>query len=553
MSKKNYLKNAWIISIILATFVSIYFRIYYGWDQDESYVILLADKIAEGKKLFKDLWDLHQTSAMFTAIFCKLYTMINGSVEGIGIYLRYISIIIQCLVAFLTFRIINKITKKESAFLAAIVVANMLPRATQQFEYGTMTIWAVIVSNLLLLDAYYSDRLMYSKTIMSAIAYAISILAYPTMVISLPFYFYFFIKNKNHIKIKYSIIFIATCFILAVVFIVYLLSYMDIPEFMMTLKAIGDSGDHTSFFSAFLNISSLLKSLSRIFGTVFLAIGCSYMLSHFTKYHISVLYSYMIITTIIVIGLNLTGLRPSGPYGFLERYLAVVVLCFFIIKNDKKSSAIIPLFYVLGIVYFLGSLMGSNLGLNENAMFLEMAIIAVVIIAYNNANKLEQVAVSIFVIGIIFTSGYFVRVNYTEPANVTQCTEMIEKGPLKGISVKAEQKEEITNKANVVSLVSEKGKTYALLSNEPLYNYYIEGDTVAPRYVTTAKYNQQWIDYYDLFDHDLPDILFVDKYWYSDIQSFYSTVFGKWIKNKYDVSDTDRGEFWILSRKEDIP
>ncbi len=548
MNKNKDIKKVCMVAIVLATIVSMYLRIFYGWDQDESYVVLLADKIAEGKKLFKDLWDLHQTSAIFTAFFCRLYLIVTGTTEGIGIYLRFISVLIQTTVAIFGYRILKKHISTEAAFAAAIVIANMLPRATQQFEYGTITIWAAIVTNLILLDAYYSDRSVGVKVILAAVSYSVSILAYPTMIISIPFYVFFLLKFKGNRTWKWCAVFGTTCLVLAAVFMAYVFSVMGIQEFAETLKAIGNSGDHTSLFSSFLNIDFWLKPILRIVVTVLIAAVISALLKKIIGFREEVLYVYMIVTTMIVLFLNITGIRPSGPYGFLERYIAVVLLAVpFIKKFDNKP--VFGLFYVAGILYYIGSLMGSNLGLNENAMFLEIAVIAVVIIASQKANKIELIAVAIFVFGIAFSSGYFVRVNYTAPANFAQCTETFESGPLKGISVTEEQFENIANKIEVVENISEADKSYALLSNEPLYNFYIKGDTVAPRYVTTAKYNQQWIDYYEKFGHELPDILFVDTYWYPSIDDFYTTEFGIWTQSYYNVLDTGNGEFWVLERR----
>ncbi|MBP3197573.1 MAG: hypothetical protein J6N21_11285, partial [Butyrivibrio sp.] len=154
-----------------------------------------------------------------------------------------------------------------------------------------------------------------------------------------------------------------------------------------------------------------------------------------------------------------------------------------------------------------------------------------------------------FLLGVIFSAGYFVRIRYTEPANFTQCTVKFENGPLKGIYVKEDQYEEMSNKAEFIEKFSEIDKTYAVLTNDPIYNYFIRGGISAAGFAPTSirNYNDLWINYYTQLKHELPDVFFADTYWFSDVKDFYATDFGNWIKNYYTCSN-DKGEFWVLKR-----
>lgn len=535
--------------LLLVTAFSIYLRLFYGWDQDESYVTFLAYRISKGDRLFYDLLDLHQTGAILPALFCKIYIRINGNTDGLGLFLRCISAAIQMVLSGYLFAVLKRIAGMFPAFCASVVAANMLPRATQQMEYSTVAIWGAIVANLLLLDRYYDEERYDFKVILAAFFYSISVLAYPTMLISVPVYVVFFIKYHKGGVIKELLLYFLTCGVLALAFCVYVISCSSVSEFGYVLKLISNSGDHAGMFAFLFNADFLARPIFRVGATIGVAVLLSILVNKIIDVRIKAFYYYVALTTFAVIFLNLTGMRPSGPYGFLERYIGTVILAVPILRKSGYKPVML-LFFIDGILYYVGALMGSNLGANENAMYLELAVIAAVIFASLDLGKLERVAIVFFLLGIAFSAGYFVRVRYTEPANFTQCTSRFESGPLKGIYVKKDQFEEVSAKADFIDRNSKEDKIYAVLTNDPIYNYYIRGDISAAGFAPTSNrnYNELWINYYVHLHHEIPDTIFADTYWYSNIDDFCATDFGKWVKASYDVKNSGDGEFRILDR-----
>lgn len=558
LERKTDINKIAIYSIlVLATLVSMFLRLFYGWDQDESYVMVLPIKISEGSRLFSDLWDLHQTSAIFMAVFCKFYISMKGSYEGIALFLRVVSLLVQVAVSGYVFVVLRKYYSELSALLSAVVVANMLPRATQQLEYGALTMWTAIVANIMLLDYYKAKKQKRVTIAVAAVFYSISVLSYPTMVITILVYFLLFVfvlPAKRNDGVKDFTIFFLTCAVLALVFLVWVIYPIGVSVFLENLRAMSDSGDHPGFFSALTNFDWVIKSAIRIIVFIILAVVITAIANVVFQTKISAFYYYILIVTALVLVANLSGVRPSGPFGFLERYIGVVFLGlpFFVGKKDRELKWIL---YVGGIACFFGAIMGTNLGLNESAMYFEMSIIACLLVAGEKVDKngtvFELFCLSFFVFGVAFASGYFVRINSTAPANVTQCTERFESGPLKGISIKHDQMVDISRRYEAVSKLTQEGQVYAVLGNEPLYNMAVKGTTSAPRYVTTVQYNNQWIEYYDTFRHDLPQTILVNTNWYPDINSFYGTIWGKWVQSKYVLEETEyKDVYYMLKLKE---
>lgn len=68
---KNILKNKrfWKIICILAIIAYTAKNLFIGADTDEGYGIMVGYRLAMGDRLLLEMWEPHQTSAIFTAVF----------------------------------------------------------------------------------------------------------------------------------------------------------------------------------------------------------------------------------------------------------------------------------------------------------------------------------------------------------------------------------------------------------------------------------------------------------------------------------------------------
>ena len=524
---------------LIFTIVSMALRLFLGWDQDESLIIILAERVSNGKVLFKDLWDLAQTCGVFSAVFAKAFFLIKGSYEGFALYMRVVSLVVQIVVAVVTYVIFRKHVGKFPAFMAFVVVANILPRATQQLEYGATSIWAALLCSLVLYDICKTDENSWGKTIIAAIFYAVSVFSYPTMLLSVPFIVYVTLLRMPKPRLRYFLAFCLTCMALAMAFFVYLFSAVSPADFLRILGELGKNGDHSSFFRAFTTDYYIIRTGTRLLGSLLLAIVMSLLCKRILKLTIEPFYFYVLLMTLIVVLLNISGLRPSGPFGFLERYIGATVLAWSIIRKSKDKELVL-LFYYAGIVNFLGALMGSNLGFNENAMFLELSIIAFVVAStqYFDGTKgmigmFCKCSLCIFLMGIILFSGYFVRVDGTGPANVFQCTHYMNDGVLKGIWIDEDKYIKIKERCEIIRDTTDENKEYLIVTNDPIYYFYVNGSYNSVMYTTTAQHNIQWVDYFTEFDHVYPDAIYVDTYLYPQLNDFYKSEFGEWVNENY--------------------
>ena len=148
--------------LILLSLFSAINKILYGLDMDETYILLLTQKINSGAVLYQDLWDMHQNCASVINLFYTPWQYFFGE-RGSLIYLRSVTTLILLLVSVFVFYSLRKYYNQKTAFVVAVFVFNFLPRATLQLEYGLSSILFSLISNILLLDilGIYSSLLLF--------------------------------------------------------------------------------------------------------------------------------------------------------------------------------------------------------------------------------------------------------------------------------------------------------------------------------------------------------------------------------------------------------
>ena len=558
MNKAINYKTVLKIVMVTATLTAGCFKILYGWDQDESYIMLLVFRLLKGDIIFKDIWDLHQTCAVLPAVLVSGYYKAFG-ITGMAVFLRCVTQILLVLTAVFLYLVINRSYGPDAAFFSAFIVLNMLPRATLQMEYGLSTVIFSIIASALLLDVWKNNVSRATlKIVFAGLFYGLSVYVYPTMIITVPLYFYitcFRLGDSMRQRVRYAILFWVTCGILAGLFFAYVFSHITPRDFLTVLGEFGKTADHTVMFPAFQNPAVILKSGIRIVIFLSVTLGLWFLLRKKLIHPSQVFFVFLVVSFISVVIPNITGLRQSGPFGLLERYIVMAVISVFIsFYTDDK-----PLFWTFlmgGLFYYLGSLMGSALGFNENAMFLEMTIIAGTVYGIRVMDLYEDEKIRIFsftaicflIFELAFSKGYFVRVNNTDPANITECNSILNKGPCYGIRVRGTQKSGYDSHIEIIERNSTEDQVYMYLGNDPIYNFFFRGEVTSAQYVGTARPNIQFVDYYSVFGHELPNQIYIDKSMYPDIEGFMNTEFGVFLKEMgYIGSIADVDMYFILS------
>ena len=548
--------------LITLTVVSSVCKVKIGLDVDESYITYLAYRLQRGMVLFKDSWDMHTTSAVIPALLLKAFLFFeNGRMDGAILFLRIVSCLFQWLAALFAFYIFNKNYSGKVAFAVSLVIANMLPRATQNFEYGFESTLFLLFFSLIILDVWKNkEEEKYLKIILASVSYAIALFIYPTMIMTLPVVLAVFILKidvSGKMKVRYTALFIMTCFLLFCVMLFYLFKNMTFSELVDSIKGILMAGDHTGLFSVFGNAKVILKLVLRCAGLLIIPIVIYAFLRR--KYELSIFFLnsvYCIEMLLVVFIPNITGIRQSGVYGLLERYIVIAILAVVVSVKSIKDREILWLFVLTGFMEFLGALAGSNLGFCENAMFLELVLAAYAFqsmcyleknAAGNSFNlAVAKIGIVCFLLDLILSKAYFVRISGTGPANIFEPRAIAENGIYSGLMVDEKWLDTQKNRASFIDQKTQDEKKYALVSNDPCLNFYFNGEMTAPQYAPTLSTGEQWVYYYTKAKNELPDEIWIDETDYG-VDKFYNSDLGKYVSDSYSVKNSENG-FLILSK-----
>lgn len=556
----------WQAVLLLAAFFTAICKIYIGMDHDESYIVVMGIRLLNGDRMFDTMWDLHMTSAWPAWLGTELFYRVTGSVDGLVVFLRILSVILQFAVAYIVYRILKKYFAQESAFLAAIVTAAFLPRATQNLEYGLLEMLFIILTSVLIYDvirqANDGGTVSWWKIVISAILFSVAVLAYPTIILAFPVYLVAacLLLNRKNAKWQVPLVFAGVCAICAGIFLVYILSYLSVPELLANIQGILSDGTHAEdgrMYSYGTQMLSLGKRSVMFLGIC--AAGYFCMKKWFPQKE-NILFYLLAVPTAVLVVSNVTGIRPSGPIGLQVRYLLAAVsglVLYF--AGKKKDRVLFWLFMLPGFAVYLGVMFGSNMGIEENASFLYLDLIAVVLLfseyiidekkgrltgIYPDGGKynvkwnqgLQKICLITFAAGVLFTRGYFVRITGTGPANITEHRVQMTDGVLAGIYVYPEEAENYEEKEREIRSYSDSHDTILYLGGEALCNTFTEGQFTSATCISTPVFNEEWVAYYENEKHPQPTVVFVDKENVKNLEDFLQTTFGRFLVEKYGIN-----------------
>lgn len=137
LSSVEFLFIAFFIFIILAfTFHDLYFS---TDPYDETFYLAIPYRFILGGKSFIDEYSLAQTSAWFTYPFFKLYYLLQGSIDGIILFSRYLyTCVFLCLGVFIFF-VTKKIVSKNAAAIIALTPIAYVPFNIHGLSYNTLS------------------------------------------------------------------------------------------------------------------------------------------------------------------------------------------------------------------------------------------------------------------------------------------------------------------------------------------------------------------------------------------------------------------------------
>lgn len=220
---KNILKNKkfWKIICILAIIAYTAKNLFIGADTDEGYGIMVGYRLAMGDRLLLEMWEPHQTSAIFTAVFIRLFVMLTGGVNYLNLFLRLVFFPIQAGVSVFLYKTIHRTVPQMDENVAALMgllYYVTTPKSIFIPEYSNLHNWFFALMVLCLLRYFGAKDSEGRQTagelrwlVLAGIFMTCDVLAYPSMVLVFLCCLVFLLVHRSEKKWKELCAYVLPC------------------------------------------------------------------------------------------------------------------------------------------------------------------------------------------------------------------------------------------------------------------------------------------------------------------------------------------------------
>ena len=577
VQKKSY-KFIWITLLVLSVAAAAV-KIFTGFDIDEGYAVSMPYRLLQGDKLFLDMWEVHQTSVFLPAAFLAVFDKITGDTAGAVMFLRIVATLIHAAIAGIVFVTLKKKSGTAWAALLALLYFNLLPKWLISLDFSLQQVWGITILLLLLAKEVQTGKNRYAFWM--GIVLAMTVLAYPGMVLAYPALLLSvcMLHSTEEVKVKFNkcALLTAGCAVMAIAFLLYVLSAMSVKEFVESIPLVFMDGTHQftmqtklmAYASQWMNVIKQLLILS----TPCFVITAVFYYATKKKNHTSAkegtpqlllvfLLSFVTETSLLVLLANVVGVQ-MGPFHFQVRYLLFFLMMFgwsiVHLRKEKDAQARFlfwgPMFQML--VAFVAILIFSNVGPDSSSSYLSVGLIAGALLlervtagAGERWSSAAYLVLSVFVLSLIFCKGYYVRITEYGPANILEPRKQIEVGAVKGIYVSEEDYERITNDYEMIHSATEDAEKLLYLGTEGISNLYAQNTFVSPSTISTPAFNEQWVTYFEMYPQHIPDMIALAKNTIDNREKFFAeNPLGIWIAQRYDVESMKETDSLCIIKK----
>lgn len=288
---KEYRIRIWKLILFGLLFLVIAKNVFVGADMDEGYAIAAAYRIVQGDTLILKMWEPHQTSAIFTAVFIKIFTIFTGgALTYLNLCLRAVYFVIQALTSYAFYKTLLKVFGRldnEFAILLSALFFVTSPKNIYIPEYSNLHIWFLTGLVLCLLNYYEelsSGNKSYRYVFAAGVFLTFDVLAYPDMAFLYPVCLAVFFINRKQEKAGFlseAAAFTIPCVLGAGLFFLYIGMHMSYDDAVYAIGHILNEESHNQGITEKLSDWGL--SFAKEIGIILATILLSVLISRYIK------------------------------------------------------------------------------------------------------------------------------------------------------------------------------------------------------------------------------------------------------------------------------
>ncbi len=568
------LTNVFLITLTALAFIKC---IFIGFDIDEGYAVAQSYRLILGDKMFTEMWEPHQMSAFGSSIFLLPYLFITGGdTTGCVLYLRIVGTVIHLLIGYGFFRYSRKKFSLTVSLLITLIHLNFLPKWLILPEFEIMVYWSTCIIFLSLLAWLEKPRKRY--LIVSGIALFVTFLCYPTMVLLYPVYLTALWKlsqNTRKEKVLSLLWFTLPVALIGIAFLLYLFSYMSIPEFMENLSLVMADESHSNslayrFSGYFKEIGEFVIQLALHLA---LAFPVTVFLWKFTslKNHVknngkSILLIIQFLVTIAFFCINhiwCSFLGDANQFYLYFRFLLIVILGGILSTLYKEKNRPYLWFGILpGFVAVIASALITNMSFEIALARIYIAVMATCFLLasilkekYTENKLIHFITFStavVFLLGLLVCKLLLVRVTGCIPISVKMHMDMVKNGPVAGVLVKDDLADKFNRDFASITAYTDKDDRLLYFGCENIYYLCTEAKTATPSVQGTAVFNHQYIEYFEKHPDKTPNVVIIDKSFFTNPYYNYqeqNQIVLDWIYKEFENAELIETDYLKILRK----
>ena len=552
-------KNFWKIVCILALIAYTLKNLLIGADTDEGYGIMVGYRLAMGDRMLLEMWEPHQTSAIFTAIFIKLFLVFTGGVNYLNLFLRIVFFPIQAGISIFLYKTIRKTAPQIDetvATLMALFYYVTTPKSIFIPEYSNLHNWFFTLMVLCLLR-YFGAKASEEEQASGTIRYLVwagifmtcDVLAYPSMVLVFAGCLVFMLVRKSEKKRKEICAYVLPCALSAVGMFAYLLSYMTPQKILEMVGEILGEGSHQ------MTIGEKIQGWGTSLGEIALILLCAFCLSWgirvFTemilKKELPELFRMPGVLFLVLVLLVQIGFWLFGPFNAVYPQLPLMAVSlmggYVYLRRDKTESLFFKLILLTFVNYFAVLLLS-----NWEPMFLVTYLIMgaeaglICLGCYwqkvnSCGKKALQILCLCLVLGNAFSYTYLILGSQEHHASVIQNVRGINRGGLRaGILTDYMTAYRYENNREVWPEAVPDGSTVLYVGPSQFYCMFGEHTQASPDTICTMIYDERLLDYWEINPDRYPDVVVFESC-YGDIAQEGDNFIWNWLMEEFQPAE----------------
>lgn len=613
MSKKIN-KLVWIGIWLFALALSLlgaWKSIYISADIDESYTVTMACRLLKGDRLFWDMWELHQTSAVLYVPFVWLFQKVTGSVIGMLVFLRMTGVCIQGLLALFLYRTCRHYMPFRWAGLLAILFFNFTPKHIQSPEYALMCCWGLVLTmmSLLQFSKKQGSRHSFLYLFAAAIGLCVTVLSYPAAVF-LIFPFLAVIAyltkagcNRDGKQKRFGServqawknmgIFTVVCAAFGILFMAYVLSGATLEGLLKTLPYVFMDESHEQVMSEHIlsHIRYLWDMLKITLPAVLLCHIGRVLFRKWKKKEHCLFASGLLVFQAAYALVQFHTIQNVNFLIFFPVILQTLVIGIYFYLSYEKTEQEKALFYTMivpNLFLVAAVLLSSNLTANYSMSFFFPAVLAglymIVRAFWENGSaqgadrkkkKLEEpkrpeqaeetknrafslamgrIVIVLFILvftGMVFTSRIFlVRYTATQRLNIFEPNYEAWHGVLSGIRLGDTDYRQYEWKTASLHEHVTKEDVFLYVGADMFLYGETEAEIGTGNTISTPAFGEQLLAYYERFPERIPTVIFLDCEYTMDYRIWLEKEpFGSFIRENYGEPLVE-GPLYIYKKKQ---